>query len=68
MKLDLPGTSATVGAQPASLVTSIKSDQVAAYTHAGQIAAVRADAVGVIVLDSDVLATLIRGLPGAYRT
>jgi hypothetical protein len=69
MKLDLPGTSATVGAfnpVPAALASSIKSDQVAAYTHAGQIVTVPADAVGV-VLDSDVLATQIRGLRSAYK-
>jgi hypothetical protein len=69
MKLDLPGTSATIGAfnpDPAALASSIKSDQVAAYTHAGQIVTVPTDAVGV-VLDSDVLATQIRGLQSAYK-
>ena len=69
MKLDLPGTSATVGAfnpNPAALATSIKSDQVAAYTRAGQTVTVPAGAVGV-VLSSDVLATQVRGYEGAYK-
>jgi hypothetical protein len=69
MKLDLPGTSATIGAfnpDPATLATAIKSDQVAAYTHAGQIVTVPTGAVGV-VLGSDVLTTQLRGVQGAYR-
>jgi hypothetical protein len=69
MKLDLPGASATVGAfnpDPVALATSIKSDQVAAYTHAGQTVTVPPSSVGV-VLTSDVLATQLRGLQSAYK-
>jgi hypothetical protein len=69
MKLDLPGTSATVGAlnpDPAALAASIKSDQVAAYTRPGQTVTVPASAVGV-VLGSDVLATQLRGVRAAYK-
>src|SRR6185369_14124866 len=60
MKLDFTGgSSATVGAfnpSPAALATSIRSDQVAAYTHAGQTVTVPPSSVGV-VLSSDVLET-----------
>jgi Phosphodiester glycosidase len=70
MKLNFPGgTSATVGAfnpSPAALTTSIRSDQVAAYTHAGDAVTIPANAVGV-VLDSDVLATQLRGHQDNYK-
>jgi len=70
MKLELTGgTSATVGAfnpSPAALATSIRSDQVAAYTHAGNTVTIPANAVGV-VLDSDVLATQLRGRRDNYK-
>ncbi len=69
VKLDLPGTSATVGAfnpAPAALGASIKSDQVAVYTHAGQTVTVPVGAEGV-VLDSDVLAAQLRGRQDAYK-
>ena len=70
MKLDFTGgTSATVGAfnpSPAALATSIRSDQVAAYTHAGDTVTIPANAVGV-VLDSDVLATQLRGHQDNYK-
>ena len=64
MKLGLPGgVTATVGAfnpAPSSLSSAIRSDQVAAYTHAGARVTVPAGAVGVVV-DSDVLATALEG-------
>lgn len=70
MKLDFAGgTSATVGAfnpSPATLATAIRSDQVAAYTHAGDTVTIPANAVGV-VLDSDVLATQLRGRQDNYK-
>lgn len=70
MKLDFPGgTSATVGAfnpDPAALATSIRGDQVAEYTHAGDAVTIPAGAVGVL-LGSDVLATQLRGRQDAYR-
>jgi hypothetical protein len=69
MKLALPGRAfATVGAfnpNPAALTTSIKGDQVAAYTHAGDVVTIPPGAVGVL-LDSDVLATQLRGRQDAY--
>jgi phosphodiester glycosidase len=65
MKLDFPGgKSATVGAfnpSPGALATSVKSDQVAAYTHAGDAVTIPADAVGVV------LATQVRGRQDAYK-
>jgi hypothetical protein len=70
VKLELPGgASATVGAfnpSPSALATSVKSDQVAAYTHSGNNVTVPAGAVG-LALSSDVLATELRGRQDAYR-
>jgi hypothetical protein len=68
MKLDLPGSAfATVGAfnpVPSTLSDAIRSDQVAAYTHAGTRVTIPSGAIG-IVLASDVLATQLRGV-GSY--
>ena len=64
MKLALPGgVMATVGAfnsAPSALSSTIKNDQVAAYTTAGAQVKIPADAVGVVA-DSDVLQTELRG-------
>ena len=64
MKLALPGgVVATVGAfnpAPSTVTSAIRSDQVAAYTHAGAQVKVPVGAVGVVV-DSDVLATALEG-------
>ena len=64
MKLALPdGVVATVGAfnlAPAALASTIKRDQVAAYTNAGAHVTIPSGAIGVVV-DSDVLQTELRG-------
>jgi hypothetical protein len=64
MKLALPnGVMATVGAfnpAPGALASTIRSDQVAAYTNAGAQVKIPAGAVGVVA-DSDVLQTELRG-------
>jgi hypothetical protein len=70
MKLNFPGgKSATVGAfnPPSSaLASSIRSDQVAVYTHPGQTVTVPADAIGV-ALSSDALATELRGTETGFK-
>lgn len=70
MKLNFPGgKSATVGAfnpVPTTLASSIRSDQVAVYTHAGQTVTVPADAIGV-ALSSDALATELRGTETGFK-
>jgi phosphodiester glycosidase len=70
MKLEFPGgRSATVGAfnpSPGALASSIRSDQVAVYTHEGQNVTVPAGAVGV-ALSSDALATELRGTQTGFK-
>ena len=70
MKLNFPGgKSATVGAfnpVPTALASSIRSDQVAVYTHAGQTVTVPAGAIGV-ALSSDALATELRGAETGFK-
>jgi hypothetical protein len=70
MKLNFPGgKSATVGAfnpTPWTLASSIRSDQVAVYTHAGQTVTVPADAIGV-ALSSDALAHELRGTEAGFK-
>jgi hypothetical protein len=70
MKLDFPGaTFATVGAfnpSTTALAGSIRSDQVALYTNAGETITVPAGAIAV-ALSSDALATELRGRQDGYK-